>query len=339
MADRYWVQNGTSGTGNWNATTHWDAHSGHAGGDSIPTSADNVYFDLNSFGAASQTVTVDATAFCLNIDWTGATNTPTLTQSANLNVSGNTIYILAMVTNYTGNFYTICDGANKTLLTNGLSLGTRHRFSGTITLLDNFTSVATTQVIGGTFNSDGFTMNVGNFNDGTFSGAKTITLGSSIINCASWDFSGGGLTLTANTATINSSGTGFAGGSVTTYNNVNLTGTAHTISGNNTFAKLVLKADTTQTITFAAGSIQTLLEGSILTGSVGKVKTLTGSGTWYLVMGGTLIVGAPVYASVATAGAVTSTKPTTSTNIQRIIGHANSENELYFNPDGKWDVA
>lgn len=46
MANRYWV----GGTGTWNSsnTTNWSATSGGAGGASVPTSVDDVFFDGNS---------------------------------------------------------------------------------------------------------------------------------------------------------------------------------------------------------------------------------------------------------------------------------------------------
>lgn len=48
----------------------------------------------------------------------------------------------------------------------------------------------------------------------------------------------------------------------------------------------------------------------------------------------TLTIGAAVYAS--TAGDVVVTQPTTTDHVIRIIGHALSSNELYFNPDNRW---
>jgi hypothetical protein len=46
LADRYWV----GGTGTWSSsnTTNWSASSGGAGGASVPTAADNVFFDAGS---------------------------------------------------------------------------------------------------------------------------------------------------------------------------------------------------------------------------------------------------------------------------------------------------
>jgi hypothetical protein len=64
----YWV----NGTGNWSDYAHhWARTSGgslfHS---SVPTSADNVYFDQNSFSADSQKVIIDVeVATCLSMDW------------------------------------------------------------------------------------------------------------------------------------------------------------------------------------------------------------------------------------------------------------------------------
>lgn len=47
-------------------------------------------------------------------------------------------------------------------------------------------------------------------------------------------------------------------------------------------------------------------------------------------------VGAPVFISAATAGDLTSTAPSTATNIIRCVGQATSADELWFSPDGAW---
>ena len=67
---RYWV----GGTANWDATagTKWATTSGGVGGASVPTSADDVYFDAAS-GAV--TCTVAATSVCRALDFTGFTGT------------------------------------------------------------------------------------------------------------------------------------------------------------------------------------------------------------------------------------------------------------------------
>ncbi len=88
-ADRYWV----GGDGNWsNAAAHWSATSGGAAGASLPTAADNVFFDDASSGA-NYTVTLDVAAVANNFSFQG-TNANTLTiiggGGTSLAVNGNT---------------------------------------------------------------------------------------------------------------------------------------------------------------------------------------------------------------------------------------------------------
>lgn len=74
MADRYWV--GGSGTWDSVSTTNWSATSGGAGGASVPTNADDVYFDSSS-SATNYTVTVDC-----NVVATGSVSGSVLTITA-----------------------------------------------------------------------------------------------------------------------------------------------------------------------------------------------------------------------------------------------------------------
>ena len=61
-ADYYWV----GGNGNWSDITHWrTASGGTTQQNTVPSGADNVFFDANSFTGANQTVTIDAP----NIYW------------------------------------------------------------------------------------------------------------------------------------------------------------------------------------------------------------------------------------------------------------------------------
>jgi hypothetical protein len=98
MANRFWV----GGTGTWDAsdTTHWAGTSGGAGGQSVPTTGDNVIFDASS-GSGTVTVAADrsgtslatlvAGAFTGTLDF--AANAPinmtfTSANSTGLNLSG-----------------------------------------------------------------------------------------------------------------------------------------------------------------------------------------------------------------------------------------------------------
>jgi len=287
MANVYWHGDG----GNWSDfTNHWFNATDGGGGShgAAPGVDDNAIFDANSFDNPAQTVTVDAAANCLDMDWTGATNTPTLATGPNvLGFYGNVTFIAAMVITGGEGTYILDTATSGTQLvtTNGLSIncsiGVLTAGTGTLSLQDNLTAINLYFNIGGTILTNNYTLNLVSFNVLGHTGTRTLTLGSSTVNISGvggWK-AGADLILTANTATINVSGTGvFAGGGITTYNIVNLNGTAHTISGSNTFASLNLPAGTTQTITFTDGTTQTV-GAAALSGSAGHLHTLKGTGT------------------------------------------------------------
>ena len=99
MADRYWVGN----SGNWSDTNRWSASSGGSSGASVPTAVDNVYFDALSFDASS-TVALDASAFCLDLNWENINASVWFTSSAiNIYVYGNVILSPHLSVIFTGN--------------------------------------------------------------------------------------------------------------------------------------------------------------------------------------------------------------------------------------------
>lgn len=67
-ADRYWV---SSSNGNWNNTSNWSTSSGGSGGASVPTLADNIYFDGNGLGNCNVDVGVTASAMQVAAAYTG----------------------------------------------------------------------------------------------------------------------------------------------------------------------------------------------------------------------------------------------------------------------------
>ncbi len=100
-ADRFWI----GGTGSWNNTSNWSTSSGGAGGASIPTTSDDVFFDTLSFSAGGQTVTIDANSNCANMDWSLATNSPTFTGTSafTLTIAGTACtFIDAMTYSFAG---------------------------------------------------------------------------------------------------------------------------------------------------------------------------------------------------------------------------------------------
>ena len=93
----YWVGN----SGDWSDPTHWAFTSGGPGQPStgcIPTRNDSVFFDVNSFSIAAQTVDMDIAAECKNMDWTGALNNPTFLGTGPSGAAGNTLSIFGSLT-------------------------------------------------------------------------------------------------------------------------------------------------------------------------------------------------------------------------------------------------
>ena len=106
MASRYWV----GGTAAWDGTagTKWALTSGAAGGQAVPTSADDVFLDANS---GNNTVTISS-ASCLSLTCTGFIGTLAGT-STSLNLGGLTLSG-AMTITYNGSLnWTISAGLNK----------------------------------------------------------------------------------------------------------------------------------------------------------------------------------------------------------------------------------
>ena len=70
----YWV----GGTGNWYDANHWSVSSGGAGGACVPNKLDNVFFDVNSFSTAGDTVFSEfETTVCHDMNWSGVQHFPT----------------------------------------------------------------------------------------------------------------------------------------------------------------------------------------------------------------------------------------------------------------------
>lgn len=276
--DLYWYPVAGSGTGNWNGGGHWaTAADGTGLGHADPTQTNKTFFTSTSFTGAGQTVTINSTAACLDMDWTGATNTPTLAINATINVYGSVTFIAGMVHtpsssllvfNGVGNFTTTQTFPHPVKVQNGI---------GSITLVDTLNiGTNTLSIDTAAINTNGQTVTAGLFRT-LGVGGQTLTMGSSTINVTSWTMDN--LTVTANTATVNISGTGALSGGAVNYNGAsfNLNGTAHTVSGAFTVGQFNLPSGTTQTITFTDATTYTATAFT-LSGSVGHVHTLQGSG-------------------------------------------------------------
>lgn len=201
---RFWVGGGSST--NWGATvpTNWSATSGGANDASVPTTADDVFFDANSgVGAA----VIAAAANCLSATFTGFTGTLTHNAFTWTIVKSLTIVSGMTYTALTANAsckITFNDtSAGNTITTAGKTLPAILMFGagGVWTLQDNITAQTTT-ITSGTFNANNFNCNL----------LKISSGGSAIINMSSgtWTISGlttaviinAATTFNADTATI-----------------------------------------------------------------------------------------------------------------------------------------
>lgn len=269
---------------NWNTTASWSASSGGACTASVPTSSDATLFDANSFTAGSQVLTVDATASCLSMDWTGATNSPTFSigSSKTTSVSGSITFIAAMtVTQIINSYLQMTD--TGILTTNGITLsitGFRpNKNGGTITLGSDLTTTGLIQLYYGTFDTAGYDISCGAFGTQGYN-PSSFTFGDSIITCTSFSMVGS-TTITCGTSSMRITGTGAFTGNGKTYYEVQLNGTSHTVSGSNTFTNFIRNgtATKTDTLTLTAGTTQTITGVCSLIGNSATNRLLVQSST------------------------------------------------------------
>lgn len=204
MANRYWV----GGTGNWDTTTtHWSTSSGGAGGASVPTASDSVFFDANS--GSNFTVTINtASRTCLDFTVSG-TNNMTLAGSSTITIAGNvSLPATGLTSTYTGTA-TLSATTAKTITTNGVILSnpiTITGAAGTKTLQDALTTTGRVTLTNGTLNLGTYTLTCGFFSsNGTATRNITYGTGSSIVvtNSGSTAWDTGTLTGFTSTGTSN----------------------------------------------------------------------------------------------------------------------------------------
>jgi len=267
MAARYWV----GGTANWDVTagTKWALTSGGAGGASVPTSSDDVFFD-----AASGAITCTQTAGIsfLSINFTGFTGTFASSGATTISANGNITFGSGMTITSTANLSvnaTATITSNGKIWTGNLNIGA----TITITLVGNWT-VASLSSGGSNAILNGNSLNV----LGSITMTQNMASGTTNINLTgtgTWSGSG----TIKNNLTINTSGTITISGSVA-FNTGTLTYTAGTVV--TTGSTLTIAASTTlntsgiiwNNINFTANSTIALLSDLV---SIGTVDHYIGS--------------------------------------------------------------
>lgn len=282
MANRYWV----GGTASWDGTagTKWALTSGGAGGQAVPTTSDDVFFDANS-GANTVTIATGNTG-CKSLTCTGFTGT--LTGTADFIIAGGFTLSTGMTCSHTGRWSIQGSGtltsAGKTLPmllinANGVTVNQGDAFTFTST---PSISMGCITLAAGTYNTNNYNITFsptnasgGGINVSNSTNTRAINLGSSTINITinnnnQIPFFGNstntGLTFNAGTSTYNciagasASATActFQGNGLTFYNVTfsNATnGVAISITGGNTFNNLTFNSRTVAGVgiyTFAA---------------------------------------------------------------------------------------
>ena len=289
MADRYWV----GGTASWDGTagTKWSTTSGGAGGASVPTSADDVFFDNLSTGTC--TISSGNTG-AKSINCTGFTGT--LAGSANITVSGSVTLVAGMTFTYTG---TLTINASSTITSAGKTFSGTININGsgiTVTLGDAYVSTSNNSLLvtQGTLNTANYNITCHSINTNN-SNIRTITLGSSTItlNGISNGFdalSNTNLTFNAGTSTFVFSATnqllraGSAGGSGLTFHNVSFTSTTSnspSISGINTFNNLTVTGPAAAGVTQVTFDSRQTINGTLsTTGTAGNRRVWFRSNTY-----------------------------------------------------------
>lgn len=277
MAARYWV----GGTGTWDATTtHWSATSGGAAGASVPTSADDVYFDSGS-GTTGYVVTISS-ATCKSFIVDPTSPIFSFNGSGTLGIYGTLDFAQPIGWNATGPITFVATTTGWFVNSNGVSLPTItfNGVGGGWSLASALTSNGPLTVTNGAFTTNNFTVTANSLSSST-SSTRSIDLGSSTVTLSGTTpitfTTSTNLTFNASTSQINCSGGTwtFAGGGKTFYN-VSFTSTAQTsgsITGANTFNNLTIAGRTLAGINIVSIAANQTINGT-LTLSAGTNATM-----------------------------------------------------------------
>jgi gliding motility-associated-like protein len=179
--DFYWI----GGDGVWDDPLHWSASSGGPPtGNCIPGPEDDVYFDVNSFSAPGQSVTINVLdASCHSMFWTGAKFTPAFEGigSNPMHIYGSLVLNADMNLSYLGDTKFLTAEAGHTVESFGKVFPSDVRFmgSGDWSLIDTLATSKTVSLESGQLNTAGQEVWANKFDFTDAGSPKTLMLGSS----------------------------------------------------------------------------------------------------------------------------------------------------------------
>jgi hypothetical protein len=275
MADRYWV----GGSANWDGTagTKWALTSGGAGGEAVPTSADDVFFSSLSTGTC--TISTGNTG-AKSINCTGFTGT--LAGIGNITVSGSVTLSAGMSFSYAG---VLTINALATLNTAGKSMPCQLNIDAagtTVTLGANATTTSAGTIhLRGTLALNNFTLTTPIFQCNT-TNTRAISFGTGNIVLTS---PGTGLTVLRMETATGFSWTG-TGGFIRNMTVASTVAFGSTAGGTISNAPNLTVNAGTSTLTITSGSY---FNNLIFTGSTSTVSgtTVNIAGNLTLASGGT----------------------------------------------------
>lgn len=179
----YWV----NGTGFWNDANMWSHTSGGTGGAGVPSAADNVFFDANSFLNFEDQVMLEGTpAQCNNMSWSGATNSPKFIGVQPLYLHGNLLFINQMTVDYSGTTYFNATDKTATITMNGQAIPNTVVFEGQggiWEMTDDFRAAGSISLLRGHLKTNDFNVTCYRFNSNPTNKAfnRVLDIGSSVI--------------------------------------------------------------------------------------------------------------------------------------------------------------
>jgi gliding motility-associated-like protein len=242
----FWI----GGTGDWSDPSNWSFTSGGAPSGCVPSLADDVFFDANSFTGSGQTVTVDIeNSNCRNMDWSAVTNDPSFSgpEENNIRIAGSLVFSPAMTHDFAGNYFFSSNQAGNTIQSNGQRFNLDVTFSGANgewILLDDFYAFNEINFQSGTLRTNDQRME-GNFFKSETTEPRTLALGNSYIRLhpdgpfffTEWQVDATNMTFDAGNSTIecsarSSSGLRTYGDGTMAYNRVVMNAPYNYVNGN-----------------------------------------------------------------------------------------------------------